>query len=107
MLSASLLARRARASMSRSVMYSAVILLSTMSQAAAEPGDCYRLEMDPVRPNAFRCTLTETEGNELIWDRGDEKIVLITGSGGSGIRSRTASEPDGTFHTYRWVRDVL
>ena len=78
-----------------------------MSQAVAKPGDCYRLEIDHVRPNAFRWTLTETEGNELIWDRGDEKIVLITGSIGSGIPGRTATEPDGTFHTYREVRDVL
>jgi hypothetical protein len=78
-----------------------------MSQAAAEPGDCYRLEIDPVRPNAFRWTLTETEGNELIWDRGDEKIVLITGSGGSGIPVRAAFEPDETMHSYRWVGDVL
>jgi hypothetical protein len=55
-------------------MYSAVIVLSTMSQAA-QPGDCYRLETDPVRPNAFRWTLTETESWDLIWDRGDEFII--------------------------------
>jgi hypothetical protein len=78
-----------------------------MSQAVAKPGDCYRLEIDPVRPNAFRWTLTETAGNELIWDHGDKKIVLTTSSDGSGIRTRTATEPDGTMYSYRWVGDVL
>src|SRR4051812_10191330 len=98
---------RARASMSRSVIYGAAILLSTSLQVFAQPGDCYREEQDIVRPGDPRWTLTETDGPDLIWDRGGEKVTLSTASAGSGIPVRTASEPDGTMHSYRMVRDVL
>jgi hypothetical protein len=94
--------------MSRSLMFGAVILCSMLSQAIAQPGDCYRAEQDVVRPHEPRWTLTEAEGWELIWDRGGDKVTLITGSAGSGIPVRTAVEPDGkTMHIYRMVRGVL
>jgi hypothetical protein len=65
------------------------------------------MEQDPVRPNDFRWTLTETEDVTLIWDQGDRKITLQTGSAGTGIPWRSADEPDGTMHSYRMVRDVM
>jgi hypothetical protein len=77
-------------------------------QAIAQPGECYREEQDVVRPNEPRWTITETENGELVWDRGGDKIVLTTGSAGSGIPTRMAVEPDNkTIHSYRMVRDVL
>ena len=93
--------------MSRSVMQFAAVFASISSQAIAKPGDCFRMEEDPVRPNHFRWTLTETANVELIWNQGNRKITLRTGSGGSGIPWRIAVEPDGTVHGYRMVRDVL
>src|SRR5262245_18859922 len=104
MLLASAYASRERASMSRSVMYIAVIFASIWSQTFAKSGDCFRMEQAPVRPNDFRWTLTETEDWELIWDQGDRKITLRTGT---GIPWRSAEEPDGTMHGYRIVRDVM
>lgn len=93
--------------MSRSVIHVAALLASIWSQAIAKPGDCFRMEEDPVRPNDFRWTLTETANVELIWDQGDRKITLKTGSGGTGIPWRIAVEPDKKVHSYRMVRDVL
>src|SRR5262245_37114154 len=93
--------------MSHSVIHVAALLASIWSQAIAKPGDCFRMEEDPVRPNDFRWTLTETEDWRLIWNQGDRKIELQTGSAGSGIPWRAAFEPDGTVHSYRMIRDVL
>ena len=93
--------------MSRSVIFLAAILTTIWSQATAKPGDCFQMEEDPVRPNDFRWTLTETANWELIWDQGDRKITLQTGSAGSGIPWRTAFEADGTVHSYRLIRDIL
>ena len=90
--------------MSRLLGLKASILVLLAFSGAASAADCFQLETDAATNQRPNWTLTEV-GKDLEWSRDGEKVVLMTGSGGSGIPVRQALEPDGTSH--RMVGDKL
>lgn len=92
--------------MSRLLGLKASIFVVLAFSGAASAADCFQLETDAATNQRPNWTLTEV-GNKSGMEPRRGKVVLMTGTVGTGIPVRQALEPDGTSHIYRMVGDKL
>jgi hypothetical protein len=77
-----------------------LLALLLSSTAALADGACFRFVDDP------NWTIKEVDGG-FLWERGGSSQILTTGSAGTGISTRVATDEDGKMHPYIYVGDSL